>query len=148
MKIAWTVAPLLGLACIFASCASQPSGERFVLQKIPIEIQSGKGIEVQMRTTGGNEVGIRCSPEAWNTLTNSAQSVTARLISSNKKGTFIYDIRPGAGKMWPIESFHYLFQIYGEYRAKALVEITFGNVAPGVTHVELIVCKHPADFGL
>ena len=146
MKIAWTVAPLLGVACIFASCASQPSGDRFVLQRIPIEIQSGKSVEVQMRTTGGNEVGIRCSPEAWNTLTNSAESVTVQLISSNKKGTFIHGIGPGSGKKWPIESFYYLFQIHGECGAKALVEITFRNAPPGVTHAELIVCKHPADF--
>ncbi len=148
MRISWKVAVLFGLPCIFTSCASQRPGERFVLQRIPIEIQPGKSVEVHMRTTGANQVGIRCSPDVWNTLTNSSESITVQLISSNKKGTRIGGVSPGAGRQWPIESFYYLFNISGAYRAKASVEITFRNAAPGVTHAEIIVCKDPADFGL
>jgi hypothetical protein len=151
MNTTWQLAAVFVLACIVSSCASQPPGERFVRQKIPVEIQSGKPVTIEIRSLSGNgenHVGIRCSPEVWNTLTNSTKSLTVRLISSNKKGTNIGGISPGSGRRWPIESFHYLFYISGEYHAKASVEITFPNAPAGVTRAEIIVCKTPADTGL
>ena len=152
MKIAWQLAAVSLLACLFSSCASQPSGERFVSQKIPIEIQSGKTVTVEIRVSGNgpNDVGIRCSPEVWNALTNGTKTITVRLKSSNIKGAEIYGIHPGgsaAGFLYLISDVHYLFEIYGAYHAKASVEITFPNAPSGVTPAEIIVCKTPADTG-
>ncbi len=47
--------------------------------------------------------------------------------------------------MWGIESFHYLFQIYGERHANAALEVTFRNAPPGTTRVDIIVEKTPID---
>lgn len=141
------------LACIFSSCASQLSGERFVSQKIPIEIQSGKAVTIEIHALSGNgpnDVGIRCSPEVWNALTNSTKTITVRLISSDKKSARIYGVHPGgtaAGFLYLIPDVHYLFEIDGEYHAKASVEITFPNAPTEPTRAEIIVCKTPADTG-
>jgi hypothetical protein len=151
MKMAWQLAVVSVLVCIVSSCAPQPSSERFVRQKIPIEIQSGKPVTVEIHSLSGNgenDVGIRCSPDVWNALTNGTKSITVRLKSSDKKGTQIGGISPGSGRRWPIESFHYLFYIGGEYHAKASVEITFPNAPAEATRAEIIVDKTPADTGL
>jgi hypothetical protein len=153
MKMAWQLAAVSVLACVITSCASQPPGEGYVHQKIPIEIQSGKAVtvEIHLSYSGVNDVGIRCSPEVWNALTNGTQAITVRLKSSNKKGTDIYGVHPGgggAGFLHLISDVHFLFEIYGGNYAKASVEITFPNAPPGVTHAEIIVGKTPEDTGL
>jgi hypothetical protein len=150
MKTAWQLAVVIALVSVFTSCASMTPDEQYVRQKIPIVIESGKPVvvELSLSGTGENQVGIRCSPQVWNTLTNGTEQITVKLKSSSKEGTKIGGISPGSGKRWPIESFHYLFYIYGGYHAKASVEITFPNAPPGVTHAEIIVDKTPSDTGL
>jgi hypothetical protein len=61
---------ILGAACIgfIAACQHQPAqppGEAYIHQEIPIEIEVGKSITVEIRLSGSaaNDVGIRCSPE-------------------------------------------------------------------------------------
>lgn len=151
MKMAWQFAVVSVLACLFSSCASQSPDEQFVHQKIPIEIQNGKVVTIEIHALSGNgenDVGIRCSPDVWNALTNGTKSITVRLKSSDKKGTQIGGVSPGSGRRWPIESFHYLFYIGGEYHAKASVEITFPNAPAEATRAEIIVDNTPADTGL
>jgi hypothetical protein len=140
------------LMCIFSSCGPQPSGEQYVRQKIPIEIQSGKTVSIEFNLSGNgpNDVGIRCKPEVWNVLTNGAKTIIVRLKSSDNKNTEVSAVNPGgnaAGFLYLIPDVHYLFEIAGEYHAKASVEITFPNAPSGVTPAEIIVCKTPADTG-
>ena len=152
--MAWQLATVFGLMCIVSSCASQPPGEGYVRQKIPIEIQSGKPVTIEISSLSGNgenDVGIRCSPEVWNALTNGTETITVRLKSSNKKGTEIYGVYPSRGPsgfLYLIKDVHHLFTIRGQYRATALAEITFPNTPAGITHAEIIVCKTPSDTGL
>ena len=151
--MAWQLVVVSVLACIISSCASQTPGERLVRQKTPIEIQSGKTTTVEIHALSGNgpnDVGIRCSPEVWNALTNGTKNITVQLKSSNKNGTKIYGVHPGgtaAGFLYLIPDVHYLFEIGGVYHAKASVEITFPNVPAEATRAEIIVCKTPADTG-
>lgn len=136
---------------VLASCGPQPPDVQFVRQKIPIQIQKGKPVTVAIHSLSGNgdnHIGLRCSPDVWNALVKGADSISVRLKSSDKAKTSIGGISPGSGRLWPLESFHYLFFIGGEHRAKALVEITFSNAPPGTTKAEIIVCKTPADTGL
>jgi hypothetical protein len=152
MKMIWQLVTLAALSCMVSSCVSQSPGERFVRQKIPIKIESGKPvtIEIILSGNGPNDVGIRCSPEVWNALTNGTKTITARLKSSDIKGAEIYGVHPGgsaAGFLYLISDVRYLFEIYGAYHAKASVEITFPNTPTEATHVEIIVCKTPADTG-
>ena len=140
------------LLCIVISCVSQTSGERYVCQKIPIKIESGKSVtlEIILSGNGPNDVGIRCSSEVWHALTNGKKTITARLKSSNIKVAEIYGIYPSgsaAGFLYLIPNVHYLFEIYGAYHAKVSVEITFPNTPKESTHEEIIVCKTPADTG-
>src|SRR6267378_8686529 len=82
-KMVWQLAASSVLACILLSCAGI-SRDSFVLQKIPIEIQSGKPVRIEIHSLSGNgvnSVGIRCSQEAWNSLTNGTKSIAVRLIS-------------------------------------------------------------------
>lgn len=151
--MAWQLAAVSVLACIFTSCASQPPGEQFVRQKIPIEIQRGKTVTIEIHSLSGNgwnDVGIRCSPEVWNVLTNSTKTISVRLKSSNKPDTKVGGIDPSSGGtafLGYIPNVHYLFYIGGRYRAKASVEITFPNAPAEATSAEIIVCKTPADTG-
>ena len=113
-------------------------------QKIPIEIQVGKPATIEIRSFGGgreNRVAIRCSPEVWNTLTNGTKTIAVQLVSSNK-ATQISGNVLGSG---PIESLHYLFSIWGDYQARASVQITFPNAPAGITHAEIFVCRTPRD---
>jgi hypothetical protein len=147
MKIAQQLMGAFIIASGLSSCERQPPEVQYVRQKIPIEIQSGKPvtIEIILSGYGENQVGIRCSPEIWNVLAKEPKAIEVKLKSSDKPNTKIGGISPGSGKRWPIESFHYLFYIYGEYNAKASVEITFPNAPPGKTRAEIIVDKTPID---
>lgn len=138
-------------ACISLSSASQPPDVQFVREKIPVQIQRGKPLTIEidpLSGNGANHVGIRSPPGVWNALTNGTNMISVQLKSSNKPNTNIGEISPGGGRLWSIESFHYLFYIGGEYHAKASVEITFSNAPEGITSAEIIVCKTPADTGL
>jgi len=134
------------MVCVFSEV-------QFVHQKIPIDIQSGKPVTIEISSLSGNgvnDVGIQCAPEVWNALTNGKKTVEVQLKSSDKPKTEIGGIDPassGTAFLGYITNVHYLFYISGEYHAKASVEITFPNAPPGTTHTEIIVCKTPADTG-
>jgi hypothetical protein len=146
---------ILGAACIgfIAACQQQPAqppGEAYIHQSVPIEIEGGKAVVVEIWLSGNapNDVGIRCSPETWQALTNSANGIAVALKSSSKTGTQIYgaDVRFGGGYfLGYVTNVHYLFEISGERHAKASVIITFPTAPPGVTHAEIIVGKTPED---
>ena len=78
-------------------------------------------------------------------LSKDPKKITVVLKFPSRKATGICGISPGHAGPWPLESFHYLFGIYGERHSKATVEITFPNAPPGTTHAEIIVCKTPID---
>lgn len=151
MKLTWQLGAISAVTLIFLSCASQPPGESFfVRQKIPIDIQRGKPVTIEIRTSspsGESEVGLRCSPEVWNALTNGTHDITVQLISSNKNGIRIASIPPGHDAQCPIKSFHDLFYAYGMYQffPRATVQITFPSAPSGVTHAEMFVCRTPRD---
>jgi len=153
MKMVWQFVTVCVLLCILSSCAPQPPDKQFVRQAIPVEIQSGKTVTIEIHHlsgNGANDVGIRCSPEVWNVLTNGTKNITVRLKSSDKNKTEIYGVSPGSGDPYflgYVPNVHYLFLIGGEYHANATVEITFPNAPAEVTHAEIIVGKPPADSG-
>jgi len=98
-----------------------------------------------------NCVGIRCSPEVWNTLTNGTKAIAVRLKSSNKPRTEIGGVDPhssSTGFLEHLPNVHYLFWINGEPRAKASVEIIFPNALDGTRRAEIIVGKTPIDTKL
>ena len=155
MKIVWQLVTVSLMVCASSSCTMTPD-QQFVREKIPIEIQSGKPVTVEIRSLSGNgwnHVGIRCSPDVWRKLLDGDNSIAVRLTSS-KNGTEIINFSPGGYKfspegykLWPVDSFYYLFEIGGEYRARASVEITFKSAPEGVTHAEMLVLNTPADTG-
>lgn len=153
MKTAWLLTAVSVLVCICSSCASQPPDVQFVRQRIPVEIQSGKPVTIEIRSLSGNgvnDVGIRCSPEVWNALTNGTKAIEVQLKSSNKPNTEIGRVDPGGGSAFLgyITNAHYLFYVSGRYRAKASVEITFANAPAKPIRAEILVGKTPADTGL
>lgn len=155
MKVLTQFVTISLLTCILLSCGVQPSGENhLVREKMSIMAQSGKPVTVEMHALSGNgpnDVGIRCSPEVWNELTNGTTTITVRLNSSDRSTTKIYGVNPGgtpAGFLYRIPDVHYLFEISGEYRSKASVEIIFPNAPTNGLPVEIIVCNTPADTGM
>jgi hypothetical protein len=126
---------------------------QFVRQRIPVEIQRGKPLTIEIHSLSGNgvnDVGILCSSDVWNSLTNGTKAIEVRLKSSNKPSTEIGGVNPGSGGAFLgyIPNVHYLFYISGEYRAKASVEISFQNAPAEAARVEIIVGKTPADTAL
>lgn len=144
------LATLYVLMCILlSSCASQPPGEQFARQKIPVQIQSGKPVTINIHVTGSgvNDVGIRCSPEVWNALTNGPTPISVRLKSSNKEGVVISEVHPGSSGtsfLGYMPNVHYLFYIHGAHTG-ASVEIAFPNVPSEATSAEMIVCVSPNE---
>jgi hypothetical protein len=148
MKTRCCRAVFLGLLFVLASCVST-STDRFALKRIPIEIEAGKPIDVQLRLTGDNEVALECSPELWHSLTSGDRSVTARLVSSSRSNSKVGEFHPGKEYIvWGIPDWHYLFRVAGEYHARVKVEITFPNAPAGITKAYIILGKIPSDFGL
>jgi len=125
-----------------------------VRQKIPVQIEANKPVTVEISSLSGNgvnEVGIQCSPEIWNSLTNETKNISVRLVSSSKPGTQIGGVALGSGFgffLGYVTNAHYLFYIGGKYHAKASVEIVFSNAPPGVTRADILIGKTPADTGL
>lgn len=150
MRLAWR-----RLACSLAiwpvsSCTMSPD-QQYVEQQIPISIEARKPAVVNIASLSGNgwnEVGVRCSPGVWDELSVNENTISIRLVSSSKSGTKIINVSPNSHKLWPVESFHYLFSIGGEPGSKAAVELTFLSAKPGTMHVQVIVLKTPADTGL
>jgi hypothetical protein len=151
MNIPWPFALSVGVLCFCSSCATSPPGESaLVLQRIPIEIQSGKPItvEIRVRSSGGqSEVGIRCPPEVWKTLTNGNSGIKVRLLSSNTNRAKIATIPIGYDSYNRIKSMHDLFYLNGMYRLfpRVTVEITFPAAPAGTTHAEILVCRMATD---
>jgi hypothetical protein len=124
--------------------------QQFVRQKIPVEIERGKPLTIQICSlsgNGANDVAIRCPPDVWNAVTNAEKVIHVRLRSSSKPGTEIGGVDPGGawGFIPYVSNAHYLFYIGGTHRAKASVEIVFPNAPPGTTRAEILVGKTPID---
>ena len=142
------------MGAILSSCGTMSPEQQFVRQKIPVEIQRGKPITIEIASLSGNgvnDVGIRCSTEVWNTLTNGSKAVEVRLKSSDRPKAEIGGLDPTSGGtafLGYITNVHYLFYISGERHTKASVEITFTNAPAGITPAEIVVCETPADTGL
>jgi hypothetical protein len=151
MKMVLKITGVLAMACLFSWCRAASDDARYIRQQSPIEIKDGEPVTVYIRSLSGNglnEVGIRCSPDAWKVLHQGKDKITARLVSSDRSGTKIINVSPDDHKLWPIDSFHYLFSIGGKYRANALIEIVFPSAPAGVIKAEVIVLKTPSDTGL
>lgn len=131
-----------------------PPDVQFVRQKIPVEIQSGKPLTIEILSLSGNgvnDVGIRCSPEVWSALTNGTKTIDVQLKSSNKPNTIIGGVNLGSSGtafLGYIPNVHYLFSIIGEHRAKVTLEITFPNAPEETTGAEIMVGKTPIDTKL
>lgn len=141
----------IGVAC---SCAFRSPDDQFIRQVIPVEIQRGKPVEIEIHSLSGNGancVGIRCAPEVWKVLTNSPKAIEVKLKSSSKPQTEIGGIDPNSnaiGFLGYLTNVHYLFYISGEPRTKATVVIIFPNMPEGAAHMEIIVGKTPVDTKL
>ncbi len=138
------------LACLLALCAQTTLEEYALRQKIPVAIQKGKPLTVEISCSGNgaNSIGIRCTPEVWNVLTNGSNIITAKLKSSSLPNTEVGRVDPfssGTGFLGYVTNAHYLFYVSGRSHAKASVEITFSNPPPGVTRAEIVVGKTPID---
>jgi hypothetical protein len=124
---------------------------QYIRQSIPVEIESGKPITIQIQSlsgNGANDIGIRCSPEVWKVLGKNVEAVTVRLKSSDTPNTEIGGIGPrrgGGAFLGYIPNVNYLFYISGEHGAKASVEITFPDAPPGKSNADIIVGKTPID---
>ena len=152
MRLVWLLGVLLAIACALSSC-KMSADTQYVREKIPIEIQSGRPATITISSLSGNgwnDVGIRCSPDVWAQLTRGGANVGVRLTSSDKDGVRISDVSPGSQghKLWPLDSYYYLFAIDGKYRSSATVELTFAGAPDGRTRAEILVLKTPADTGL
>ena len=138
------------MAFLFSWCKASTDSQ-YVREKKPIAIHSGKPLIVKIDSLSGNgwnEVGIRCSPGIWKSLMGEKATIDVRVLSSSKDGTAVTNIAPGDHKLWPVESYYYLFSISGKYGANASVEITFPSASQGgVTSAEIIVLKTPSDTG-
>jgi hypothetical protein len=141
--VAW-----LAVTLAFA-CKMSPDAQ-YVREKFPMEIQGGNPIEIKIHSLSGNgwnEVGIRCSAETWAALAKEKSSFRVRLVTSDRSNTKIINVSPGAQKLWPVDSFHYLFSIGGDHSVNATVEMAFGSAISSVRHAEILVLKTPADTG-
>jgi hypothetical protein len=128
--------------------------QQFVRQKIPIEIQQGKPIIIEIHSLSGNgvnDVGIRCSAELWKAIIPGARDMKVRLKSSSKPGVEVGGISLGGGAtafLDYIPDFHNLFYVAGPSRSKAQVEITFMCAPAGISKAEILIGQTPADTGL
>jgi hypothetical protein len=118
---------------------------------MPIEIQAAKTARIvvgPLSGNGWNEVGVRCSADVWEKIAAGASNITVRLVSADSSATKIINVTPGSHKLWPVESFYYLFAIGGDRGTSATVEIAFPNAPAGITNAEILMLKTPSDTGL
>src|SRR5947209_8195022 len=100
MRYAVQTAVVFAIICGFAACHRMSPEEQFVRQKIPVEIQNGRTVTVEIPSlsgNGNNDVGIRCSPQLWNLLTNSTKELAVQLKDSSKPDTSIDAVKLGGG---------------------------------------------------
>jgi hypothetical protein len=150
MKAAWQLMAVFVTVTLLSSCGQQTPGDRFVRQRIPVEIQKDQpfAVEINSLSAGTHDIGIQCPTEVWTALTNNANTGSVRLKASSKPGTQIGGITSGSGGtsfIGYVPNTHYLFYVQGEPGADATAEITFSNAPEGVTSADIIVCKNPTE---
>jgi hypothetical protein len=126
------------------NCCSR-SGSELFHQKIPIEIQGGNAVDLNMRgLVGEHMVGITCSPDVWTALTNYQKGITVRLKSSDKKTAEVFAFEPGLKRTScdEIIGAHYLFAVSAI--GDAVVEISFPKM-PVNASADIIICKTPEE---
>lgn len=149
--MAWRLLAILAITCPVPSCKETEGDERYIHQRIPIVIEAGKPITIEISPSGNghNVVGLRCSLETWKALSHDPKKIVVRLKDEKKPDEKRIEIKSvsleSGGSLWGIKSFNYLFQIYGNRYRKAVVEITFPNGPPGASKAEIIVEKTPID---
>lgn len=108
---------------------------------------------VELRSLSGNgwnDVTVRCSPETWNSLTNSTNKIAVRLKNFSGPDTSTYGVDPGhaATFLKYLTNVYYLFKIGGAHHSRATVEITFPNGPEKPVPAEINAGVTPADTGL
>jgi hypothetical protein len=152
--MAWQILAVTVKAVTVLSCGPQPPDVQYVRQRIPVQVQKGKTLTIDIHSLSGNgvnDIGIRCSTELWNVLTNGTSRIMVRLKTSDKPDTEIAGVDPSSGGtafFGYITNLHYLFYIQGRYRSKATVEVVFPSGPEKSVGAEIIVGKTPADTGL
>ena len=133
------------LLCI--SCVSR-IGQPFVHQRIPIEVQGDKVVVLEMHGLAGSHmVGIRCSPELWDELTNCQKGITVRLKSADTQPAEVFAIEPGRARTTcdQVASCRYFFAVSAT--GNVVVEISFPKMTI-VGPAEIIICKTPEQTEL
>ena len=145
------------LACIvmgaftFVSCKEEPQREKFVLQRIPVEIRAHKPLTVRVTNlsgNGANDVGVRCSSEEWAQLTNGTRAFTARLRSPTDGQVNIGGIdlfSSGTAFMGRLTNTHYMFYLTGQRGSAATIDVQFPCDEIELVHAEVLMCETPAD---
>jgi len=152
MKTIWQLCVICLIVCILSSCATEPpTFDAMVRERISIQIHDSKPVTlvIHARSPGGvATVGIRCSPEVWNSLTGGTGQVEIQLISSRWKGVRIRKEAPMRHGVPDSDTSYYtLFSLLGNYQlfSKVKVEITFPSAPSEVTHGEILVFRMPTD---
>lgn len=115
-------------------------------QRIPIEVKGDKVVTLQMHgLVGSHMVGIICSTEVWNELTNYQTRITVRLKSSDKQPAKVFGFELGGRYTTlcdQLANCHYFFAVSAI--GNAIVEISFPKM-PIDAPAEIIVCKTPEE---
>ena len=139
------------LACIvmgaftFVSCKEEPQREKFVLQRIPVEIRAHKPLTVRVTNlsgNGANDVGVRCSSEEWAQLTNGTRAFTARLRSPTDGQVNIGGIdlfSSGTAFMGRLTNTHYMFYLTGQSGSAATIDVQFPCDEIELVHAEVLM---------
>jgi hypothetical protein len=88
-------------------------------------------------------VGICCSPDVWQRLTNSPISIHVLLESADSSETRIWGVGGDQEDGNGIADFHYLFMIRGS--GNAVVRIIFPNEPPAAEHAKIVVKRSPTQ---
>jgi len=113
-----------------------------VFQKVPVEIQGNTVLSMKIKHLAGEHmVGIRCSLETWNKLTNYQNEISVQIKSADNPPAQVFAIEPGRqGTTCDSANCHYFFAISA--KGDVVLEISFRQM-PIKASAEIIVCKTP-----
>lgn len=135
---------LVILAAVFLciSCGSR-NEEPFVYQKFPIDIESDKVVQLNLKKlVGDHPIGIRCSSSVWQELVNNQKQIAVQIKSINGSTAKVSAVEPGLMHTTcdSVQNCHYLFTAGS--LGDCVLDISFPKL-PASSKAEIIVCETP-----
>jgi len=135
----------LVVTIVYRIWSYEPNPDGWIAEAKTVDIGNDNPVEVRFSNVRNNfAVGIRCSPQVWNSLLSNAPSLSVALLETNKYPAQISDIDPGKIGTYcdEVPGARYLFSISAERGVH--FKLSVKGISNQIGPAQIILAKSPA----